>query len=141
MNLIPVALMICACGADEHRPRDAATIDARADASLPDSVTIDAAYLTCGGGDPPCPADLRYCCLIALESPRLCTSEFTDGTCQEQPIGGTMTTCDPSTGSGCSGAQQICCGDGSTTYCTDHPYLGDLWTCSGLPDAATTDAS
>jgi hypothetical protein len=88
-------------------------------------------FFTCRSTDPQCPQELRYCCLIALESPPVCTAEFTDGNCEEEPIGGLATTCDVSTGAGCSDAQPICCGDGSSTYCTDHGYMGDVWSCSG----------
>jgi hypothetical protein len=83
-----------------------------------------------------CSAPLRNpCCYQGLECSHVCETDFR-ADCLEHPVDGVITACDPMSGTGCGGPRPICCQLGTDTYCSDHPYRGGGWMCSG-PDAST----
>lgn len=117
-------MLVAACGDD-------VMIDARRDATSVDGIPMQVCAVFPQDGIPSCTGDKRYCCF--QDDQTTCVAAPLSASCAEHPATAPM-ACDPSDGSGCSGATPICCSAGEPiagqTYCTDHALMGAIWTCS-----------
>jgi hypothetical protein len=100
-------------------------VDGRLDGAPVDGFVV----FHCEESDPPCPEDLRYCCPHGpVDDALRCEATF-EVDCNEEPLGGIETACSPETGAGCEAPRPYCCSDFARSYCSDHAYLGNSWTC------------